>query len=199
VAAQDSDSNLEARFPRAELLGEGAFKAVYAVRGRPDLVIAVDKQQNRDLGDLGEEMGFLEQLREAGIPTVDVVAHGSTVDGRDAIVMRRHAAGSREGEAFDRRVNRRTVHEWRRIRQTMQEGRIGVWDLQFLIGNDGSIVVNDPLVVVEQSGRSTEIRQYNQRFRRAFRQNQARRRQARQALRAQATHPRDRVRAVQRP
>jgi filamentous hemagglutinin len=138
-----------------ELLGSGGRKDVYTVQGRDDLVLAVLQEQNKETVEgLRTELRALEFLREEGFPTVEVVAE-TTYQGRDAVVLRRYAQGSKDVVKTIKKVprivgsspllNERSISDLRAIRQRLKEKKIKVDDLQFLIAEDGRMVIADPV------------------------------------------------------
>lgn len=144
-------------------LGSGGNKDVFEVAGRDDVAIGVLKEGKSAAG-LGEEIALLNELKSQGIPTVDVIGR-TTIQGRDAIVFRRFAQGSKDVVRLEagkvRRVgesallNERSIEDLRRIRSIMEDKKVKVDDLQFLIGGDGSVVVADPLKVTMGQSPST--------------------------------------------
>lgn len=43
------------------------------------------------------------------------------------------------------------MEDLKKIRRILQDKRISIYDLQFLIGKDGRVVISDPLRVLNQS------------------------------------------------
>jgi len=137
----------------AQVLGEGGMKVVHAAAGFADRAIAVLKP-GKALSVLEEEIGSLIGLGRAGLPVPKL--YGVTeIEGRAAYVMERFGQGSKDivktvngtvqvvgTSPF---LNARSAEDLKKIRQIMQEKQIWVNDLQFLIGEDGRIVVADPI------------------------------------------------------
>ena len=85
----------------------------------------------------------------------------TTHNGQPAIVMKRYAQGSKEVVRLVKKpgkskvetvgaskyLNEKSIHDLRKIKSILQDKKIQIDDLQFLIGNDGSIVISDPLKV----------------------------------------------------
>jgi len=98
----------------------------------------------------------LNKLDEIGLPTVN--ARGPiNVDGSPALVFDRFALGSKDIVRLERGkvrivgqsslLNQRSVDDLASIKNTMVEKQVKVNDLQFLIGNNGRVVIADPLGV----------------------------------------------------
>jgi hypothetical protein len=112
---------------------------------------------------LTEELTLLNRLDELGLPTVN--ARGPiSVDGSPALLFDRFAQGSKDIVRLERGkvrtvgqsslLNKRSIDDLRSIRNTLVEQKVNVNDLQFLIGNDGRVVIADPLDVVVGSSPS---------------------------------------------
>jgi hypothetical protein len=67
-------------------LGSGGNKVVYEVPGREDVAIAV-LEKGRPADAIDKEIGFLNELKEQGLPTVEVIGT-TTHNGQPAMVMR---------------------------------------------------------------------------------------------------------------
>lgn len=98
----------------------------------------------------------MRQLDELGLPTVN--ARGPVLIGdQPALIFDRFAQGSKDIVRLqDGRVrvvgespflNQQSVADLQEIRRTMVSGNIRINDLQFLIGQNGRVVVADPLGV----------------------------------------------------
>jgi hypothetical protein len=141
AAAEDG---LDKRFVPDRYLGSGLCKAVYSVKGRSDVVIAIAKPL---FGRTMErEINGLETLRKTGIPTVEVHAEGRTADGSRAMVMTRYAAGSKDPAVWSF-LNQRSLSDMKRISGLLRKNRLHVDDVQYLIKRDGSMVLADPFKV----------------------------------------------------
>ena len=102
------------------------------------------------------ELELLNKLDSFGLPVVK--AQGPIlVDGTPALLFERFALGSKNVVRLDNKVitkvgsspllNQRSIDDLTSIRKTMIEKNIWVNDLQFLIGDDGRIVISDLLDV----------------------------------------------------
>jgi filamentous hemagglutinin len=106
---------------------------------------------------IDQELQILNQIDKLGLPTVN--AQRIVVDGKPAILMDRFAQGSKtivrnnprkpgilEG-ADTSLLNERSISDLKSIRATLIEKQVKIDDLQFLIGNNGKVVIADPLKV----------------------------------------------------
>ncbi|MCZ2343949.1 MAG: hypothetical protein LC104_19445 [Bacteroidales bacterium] len=136
-------------------LGEGGNKIVSAVVGDETKAVGVLKVGKPDKA-LQEEIELIQDLKDAGLPTVNVV--GTTViENRPAIVMDRYVLGSKSvvktvnGKptivGASSILNQQSVLDLESIKRTMIDKKIKIDDLQFLIAADGHVVVADPLKV----------------------------------------------------
>ena len=102
------------------------------------------------------ELELLNKLDSFGLPVVK--AQGPIlVDGTPVLLFERFALGSKNVVRLDNKVitkvgsspllNQRSIDDLTSIRKTMIEKNIWVNDLQFLIGDDGRIVISDLLDV----------------------------------------------------
>ncbi|HTM19040.1 MAG TPA: hypothetical protein VL172_00975 [Kofleriaceae bacterium] len=140
-------------------IGSGGEKDVYAVKGRDDVVAGVAKA-DVTAERMQDEAGKLRQLRELGLPVVEVegiINH----NGRPTMIMKGYAQGSKSvvktvrvkgrgkvsivGES--EYLNERSISDLEGIRDLMEQTPVKIDDLQFLIGEDGEIVIADPVDV----------------------------------------------------
>jgi hypothetical protein len=136
-------------------LGSGGNKNVFQVPGRDDLAIAILKP-GKPVSSLNEEIQLLNQLKEQGLPTLEIMGR-TTHGGQPALLMRRYEQGSKDivrlvdgkirtvGQS--KLLNEKSIADLQRIRSLLEQKKIKVDDLQFLIGKDGSVVIADPLGV----------------------------------------------------
>jgi hypothetical protein len=134
-----------------EELGSGGEKNVYAIKGRDDIAIGIAKP-GVSAERIAQEVAELDKLSDLGLPVVEVQAVVS-YRGRPALLMKRYAQGSKTVvRTIKGRVkvvgsssffNERSVKDLERIRDSMEKIPLWIDDLQFLIGEDGSIVVAD--------------------------------------------------------
>lgn len=103
---------------------------------------------------------MLRQLEELGLPVVN--AEKVMVDGKPGILMDKYAQDSKSIAAFngDRKkvvlqldadtslLNQNSIDDLTNIKQTMKDSKTCIYDLQFLIKEDGHVVIADPLDVV---------------------------------------------------
>ena len=84
------------------------------------------------------------------------------INGRPGLMMPRYAAGSKSIAKYNsktkrvtltgtsRYLNERSIQDLDTILALMEKNRIKVNDLQFLIGYDGKVVINDPLAIIPE-------------------------------------------------
>jgi hypothetical protein len=135
-----------------DLLGQGGNKDVFAY-GDNQAVGVLRSGTNPRV--ISEEISMLQKLKESGLPTVN--PSEVTVDGAPGMLMNRFDAGSKSiVKLLDGKIrivgespllNKQSVSDLQAIRDTMVNGKIQINDLQFLIGNQGRVVVADPLAV----------------------------------------------------
>jgi hypothetical protein len=136
-----------------EVLGEGGNKEVFALGD--NLAVGVLKTGTNPVS-LSNELTLLNKLDELGLPTVK--ARGPiNVDGNPALVFERFAKGSKDtvklvGDKVkivgdSPLLNQRSIDDLNAIRKTLVNEKIQINDLQFLIGQDGRVVIADPLTV----------------------------------------------------
>ena len=135
-----------------KFLGEGGNKYVYAY-GDNQAVAVLQAGKNPQL--ITDELGMLNRLNDLGIPTVN--ARGVTVSGQPGMLMDRFAQGSKDIVALQNGkvrivgdsplLNAQSISDLQNIRDTMVNNNIQINDLQFLISNEGRVVVADPLAV----------------------------------------------------
>lgn len=137
-------------------IGAGGNKDVFAIVGREEFVIAVLRKGPPEA--LDAELDLLMRLQARQLPTVEIVGK-TTYQGRPAVVMKRYAIGSKnivrtvEGKPRivsreqGRLLNATSVRDLDAIEATLKQEEVRVNDLQFLIGEDGRVVIADPLNV----------------------------------------------------
>jgi len=139
-----------------EIVGNGGNKEVY--KYKDGKVVAV-MQDGKPLNAIGKELDMLEQLDDLGLPTVK--AEKIIVDGKPAIIMDECIQDSKSIAALNKStgkvslkpnadtslLNQNSINDLQNIKQTMVNGKIKIDDLQFLIKEDGHIVIADPLKV----------------------------------------------------
>ncbi|UTV41925.1 DUF4781 domain-containing protein (plasmid) [Ensifer adhaerens] len=131
-------------------LGGGDFKTAFAFGDKAVLVI---RESAITTISGFKELAMLNQLDEAGLPVARPLGL-IRVGGHPALVVDRYIAGSKD--MLDRtgdvvvdssRMNENSLLSLLQIKLTMQMRRIDVRDLQFLMKDDGSFVIADPLAV----------------------------------------------------
>ncbi len=139
------------------LLGKGGNKEVYAVGN--DKVVAI-MQKGKPLSAIERELEMLQELQKLGLPTIN--ARAILVDGNPAIIMDRCIQESKSIVALNKRkkkimlvegadtslLNKNSVSDLELIKKKMIDKKIKIDDLQFLIKEDGHIVISDPLQVI---------------------------------------------------
>jgi filamentous hemagglutinin len=165
VAAESGVANIPSVLSRSDLgaeIGSGAEKTVYSLNGNSNVVVAVQNNGNQAL--ITQEIGALNQLGDMGLPVVK--NYGMvTVDGNPAIALENiPGASSRDiyiegatgvpGDGFatgnagaTSLLNSQSISDLQSIRAGLVNNDVGVTDLQFLIGTDGRVVINDPMAV----------------------------------------------------
>ncbi|MFJ4143000.1 hypothetical protein [Pseudomonas sp. NPDC089734] len=98
---------------------------------------------------------MLGKLHDAGVPTVN--PQYVSVDGTPGMLMDQFAQGSKDiVRLVDGKVrtvgnssllNQQSISDLQGIRNTMVSNNVQINDLQFLISNEGRVVVADPLAV----------------------------------------------------
>jgi hypothetical protein len=129
-------------------LGAGGFKTAFAFGDKALLIL-----RKGDLMPSFKEMAMLNQLDEAGLPVARPLGL-MRVDGRPALLVDRYVANSKDmldrstGAVADTsRLNENSLLSLQRIKLAMQMRKIDIRDLQFLVKEDGSFVVADPVAV----------------------------------------------------
>jgi hypothetical protein len=134
-------------------LGSGGEKDVFAVEGRDDIVIGIAKA-DVTMARLATEAAQLKELADLGIPVVEIEGI-IEFQGRPALIMKRYVQGSKtiartiKGRAKlvgqSDLLNARSIRDLERIRDALKATPVWINDLQFLIGEDGAVVVADVL------------------------------------------------------
>jgi len=139
-------------------IGSGANKDVFEVEGTDEIAIGVLKPRKprKNPRQIDEETQLLEGLRVRGILVVEVV-DTTTHDDRPAVVWRKYAQGSKSVVKAEKGkvkrvgpsqcLNETSITDLIKIKNDMIGINIKIDDLQFLIGDDGHVVVADPLAV----------------------------------------------------
>lgn len=147
-------------YRRGRRIDGGGEKEIYLVEGRDDLVVGLAKDKGHR-ANLEAELGRLRQLKELGFPVLDPVGIFD-IDGRPGMVMPRYEVGSKsiarqaKGKKFieivgaSKYLNARSIQDLEKIRSLLIRHKISIADLQFLIGRDGQVVINDPLKIVHK-------------------------------------------------
>ncbi|MEM8525032.1 MAG: DUF4157 domain-containing protein [Bacteroidota bacterium] len=135
-------------------IGSGGNKIVYEIVDNPNQVIAILKE-GKSPQLIDDEIELLRTLSTAGLSAVE--AQKVTHNGRPAMIMDRYAQGSKDVVRLERGkvrpvgtselLNQRSIENLQSIESTLQSRKIKIDDLQFLIGEDGSVVIADPLKV----------------------------------------------------
>jgi hypothetical protein len=134
-------------------LGSGGNKIAYEVPGREDVAIAI-LEKGKPADAINKEIGFLNELKEQGLPTVEVLGT-TTHNGQPAMIMKKYAQGSKDVVQTEKNkariigkselLNGKSISELKKVRSLMESKKIKIDDLQFLINRDGSVVIADPL------------------------------------------------------
>ena len=154
-----------------ELVGKGGNKEVYSFGD--DQVVAI-LQDGKPLTGVDKEINMLRQLEELGLPAAN--AEKVMVDGKSGILMDKYAQDSKSITAYDGNkgkvmlkpeadtslLNQNSIDDLTNIMQTMKDGKISINDLQFLIAEDGHMVIADPLNIIPgQKPSNNNIRMIN--------------------------------------
>ncbi|KQZ29308.1 hypothetical protein [Duganella sp. Root1480D1] len=135
------------------MLGRGGNKDVFAF-GQNEAVGVLRAGKNSQL--ITDELKLLHQLDDLGIPTVN--ARGPVSIGEQpGLVFDRFAQGSKDIVRLENGkvrivgesplLNEQSIADLQGIRNTMVNNKVQINDLQFLISNEGRVVVADPLAV----------------------------------------------------
>jgi hypothetical protein len=118
----------------------GHYKFVYEYGD--NIVAAISKSGDYKL--IEKEISSLEQLNKAGLKVVNYSV--GRLDGTDqpVIMMQRYAGSSRGYEDIQRYYNANSIADLNATAYNLKENKIYVSDLQFLIGPDGGLAINDP-------------------------------------------------------
>lgn len=155
VGAKSTDAILGlniGRFDLGDLLGRGGNKDVYAYGDNQAVGVLRNGTNSQAISD---EIEMLGRLNDAGLPTVNPRA--VSVDGSPGMLMDQFSQGSKDiVRLLDGKVrvvgdskllNQQSISDLQNIRATMVSNNIQISDLQFLISNEGRVVVADPLAV----------------------------------------------------
>ncbi|WNM70255.1 hypothetical protein [Myxococcus phage Mx1] len=126
------------------LIGKGCSKKVYELKDDGSRVVLVTYAQYGIL----EEWGTLLWLEERGFPVMQIESVFQKHYDGDVYVLAERASASRlnqEGVVFDLSVfNEKTLESIHNIRALLQKHKCYMSDFQYLIKNDGSLVISDP-------------------------------------------------------
>ncbi|MEZ0230518.1 MAG: hypothetical protein ACAI25_17990 [Planctomycetota bacterium] len=148
LVSQAKAQDLASRYELGDPLGSGVFKTVYSVKGHPELVVGILKD-DKPADTLLKERGMLRRLEKIGCPVAKILELG-TFNGKTAYVQKAYVTGNR-AESWDKEyrqlLNEKSLADVAKIRKVLTEARLDVLDAQFLVGADGSVVLNDPLKI----------------------------------------------------
>jgi hypothetical protein len=142
----------------------GGDKEVFEMVGVDDHVLALLKE-GKDPQKIADEIAALKQLKELGIPAVEVRID-VTKDGQPGFIMERLEQGSKDvvrtlkgtkkvvEVGTSKLLNERGIQDLENIKQMMIEKKVRIADLQFLIASDGQVVIADPIDVSVGKGPS---------------------------------------------
>ena len=150
-----------------ELIGSGGNKDVFAF-GDNQAVGILKPGKNPTL--LDKELELLSRLDSFGLPVVN--AQGPIlVDGNPALLFDRFAIGSKDIVRLDgnkirivgnsQLLNQKSIDDLTAIRETMITNKVRVHDLQFLIGDNGRVVISDPIDVLDLAPSTNNLRTIN--------------------------------------
>ncbi|TFH80884.1 MULTISPECIES: hypothetical protein [Pseudomonas] len=135
-----------------DLLGRGGNKDVYGYGDNQAVGVLRNGTNSQAISD---EINMLGKLHDSGIPTVNPKA--VSVDGTPGMLMDQFAQGSKDVvRLMDGKVrivgdspllNQQSISDLKGIRDKLVNNNIQINDLQFLISNEGRVVVADPLAV----------------------------------------------------
>lgn len=126
-------------------IGYGDHKETFLIEGEPDKVIIILKKEV-SVDILNTEIEALKVLSGKGYPTAEILQK-TTHNGQPAMVMKRYKAESHEiinKEASPEFLTLKSIEMLSAIQEKMKKDKIIVSDLQFLIAEDGSVVIADP-------------------------------------------------------
>ncbi|SEO95786.1 DUF637 domain-containing protein [Pseudomonas sp. ok266] len=155
TGAKSTDAIAGSNIGRADLgdlLGRGGNKDVYGYGDNQAVGVLRNGTNSQAISD---EIYMLGKLHDSGIPTVNPQA--VSVDGVPGMLMDQFAQGSKDVvRLMDGKVqivgdspllNQQSISDLKGIRDKLVNNNIQINDLQFLIRNDGRVVVADPLAV----------------------------------------------------
>ena len=159
--SQNRDGVLKTIAEPGPKIGEGKAKVAYEVPGHPGLALLVTKKASwrRSLlfprrTVLRKEAALLDRIAAHGVPTARFREIG-TYRGAPAALMDKHAVGSKplptDGLKLMDRLNEKSLADLADIRHRLV-GRTYVADLHFLVKEDGSLIVSDPLFASKRRG-----------------------------------------------
>jgi hypothetical protein len=131
-------------------IGRGGEKQVFQIVNDSEHVLAF--RLDNDLNAMKREMEVLSRLKALGFPVLEVA--GITMhNGRPAMVMKKYAQGSKDVAKLvgkdvlrmgdSKYLNQKSIQDLIAIRKLMLSNKIWINDIQFLIAEDGSIVLAD--------------------------------------------------------
>jgi Domain of unknown function (DUF4157) len=129
-------------------IGSGQYKEAYKLPDHPGKIIVVMKEGGT-LEMLQQEIQILQDIEKTGIPVAKVEGLTSH-NGRPAMVMKQYGGGWKpygEGPGPRNLMTLKTIEDINAIRKIIVDSEVYINDLQFLVGEDGSLVVSDPLGV----------------------------------------------------
>ncbi|MFZ4545640.1 MAG: hypothetical protein ACOYOA_16435 [Saprospiraceae bacterium] len=134
-------------------IDRGGEKIVYNIVNKPNLAIGILKD-GIPSSKIDDEIALLKNISDQGLPVVPVLEKG-IFEGKPALIYERFAIGSKkivrtkdgvvQIVGNSKLLNRRSIDDLTKIRNKMTSKYLKIDDLQFLIAEDGRIVISDPL------------------------------------------------------
>ncbi len=140
----------------------GSWKEAFEVIGKDDIILKkfqsdVIKHDNpTDMAkQLTKEVKDLHKIKSAGFRTPEIL-YFTYHEGVPALVMRKYATSfypnGKTSRKFRDVATLGTLEEAIGIRDRLISGPIFIEDLQFLISNNGTVLIHDPMDVIERKG-----------------------------------------------
>jgi hypothetical protein len=148
------------------IIGQGGNKIVYDISNHSDKVIAVLKK-GKPISAIKEEIELLNEIASKKLPIVQVLQEGN-FEGQPSLILKKYKLGSKEVVKLEsgkikkvgtsKYLNEKSISDLNYIKRTMLSLKVKVDDLQFLIGEDGTVVIADPLDVFNEKPSTKNLR-----------------------------------------
>jgi hypothetical protein len=136
-----------------KLPSDGAHKEIFEISNDPHKLVAFPVENSAPPGLIDREVDILSRLEKRRYPVVKV--HYKVIkDGKPGMVMEKYTCVSSKDILFDAMLNPNVMHAYLNektyqqltaLRAQLLKDKIDIKDLQFLILEDGTVLINDPL------------------------------------------------------